>query len=167
MDRDLEQLPHLISLLDDPSETVQASVADALKAFGDSLNEALDSLAKPPDDAQRTAIRKLIAEDDAPPFAVGQLVQHKRYAYRGVVVDIDETCQASDEWYQRNQTQPDRDQPWYHVLVDGSDQSYYPAQTSLEADVSAEEVRNPYVSEFFSDFLDGRYIRNDCPWPKG
>ena len=53
MDRDLEQLPHLISLLDDPSETVQASVADALRAFGDSLNEALDSLAAPPDDAQR------------------------------------------------------------------------------------------------------------------
>ena len=167
MDRDLEQLPHLISLLDDPSETVQASVADALRAFGDSLNEALDSLAEPPDDAQRMAIRRLIAEDDAPAFAVGQLVRHKRYAYRGVVVDIDGTCQASDEWYQRNQTQPGRDQPWYHVLVDGSDQSSYPAQTSLEADVSAEEVCNPYVSEFFSDFLDGRYIRNDRPWPKG
>ena len=101
-------------------------------------------------------------------FFVGQVVHHHRFDYRGVVYDVDATFQGTDEWYdQVARSRPPKDQPWYHVLVDGSDQSYYPAQTSLEADVSAEEVCNPYVSEFFSDFLDGRYIRNDRPWPKG
>lgn len=51
-------------------------------------------------------------------FEPGQLVRHRRYGYRGVVVDRDEFCEADDEWYSKNQTQPDRDQPWYHVLVE-------------------------------------------------
>ena len=32
-------------------------------------------------------------------FAVGQLVQHRLFEYRGVVVDVDATFQGSDEWY--------------------------------------------------------------------
>ncbi len=55
-----------------------------------------------------------------PVFEPGQLVLHRRYGYRGVVVERDEFCQADDAWYSKNQTQPDRDQPWYHVLVNES-----------------------------------------------
>ena len=61
-----------------------------------------------------------ISRPAQPVFESGQLVRHRRYGYRGVVVDRDEFCQADDEWYSKNQTQPNRDQPWYHVLVDGS-----------------------------------------------
>ena len=50
-------------------------------------------------------------------FDVGTLVRHRRYGYRGVIVAFDATCQASDQWYYSNQTQPSHDQPWYHVLV--------------------------------------------------
>ena len=41
-----------------------------------------------------------------PQFAIGQVVQHLRYGYRGVIVAYDQTCQADESWYQRNQTQP-------------------------------------------------------------
>ena len=66
-----------------------------------------------------------------PQFGVGELVHHVRYDYRGVIVKVDEECVASDAWYQKNQTQPNRQQPWYHVLVDGGAETYV-AETSIE-----------------------------------
>ena len=32
-------------------------------------------------------------------FRPGQLVHHKLFGYRGVVVDVDATFQGTDEWY--------------------------------------------------------------------
>ena len=101
-----------------------------------------------------------------PVFEPGQLVRHRRYGYRGVVVDRDESCQASDAWYAKNQTTPDRDQPWYHVLVDGSLTCTYAASENLVADPSRQPIEHPLVSHFFSDFKNGIYIRNDEPWPR-
>jgi len=99
-------------------------------------------------------------------YKPGQLVRHKRYGYQGVVVVVDPECQASEDWYQSNRTQPDRDQAWYHVLVSNSDQITYPAQSSLVPDEACQEVRHPMLSYFFERFENGRYIRNDQPWPQ-
>jgi len=96
-------------------------------------------------------------------FAPGALVRHRRYGYRGVVVDVDRACRAPESWYQSNQTQPRRDQPWYHVLVHGSAATTYAAQTSLEADDTGEPVEHPLVAELFRGFGDGTYERNDVP----
>ena len=111
------------------------------------------------------AINQPRRSDDRPVFELGQLVRHRRYGYRGVVVDCDESCQADDEWYQRNQTQPDRDQPWYHVLVSGTSSCAYAASENLVADSACLPISHPLVAYFFSAFTDGRYIRNDEPWP--
>ena len=162
-----EQLPHLLKLLDDDSETVRQSVAQALRAFGPHLNNELAQLDEPPDQNQMTQIQQLIeahTDAPAPQFKPGQLIKHKRYGYRGIVVAVDLTCQATEAWYQNNLTQPNRDQPWYHVLVHDSDQTTYAAQTSLEADTSDEEINHPWLEEFFSDFINGQYIRNKRPW---
>jgi len=102
---------------------------------------------------------------EQPVFEPGQLVCHRRYGYRGVVVDRDEICQAGDEWYLKNQTQPDRNQPWYHVLVDGSSSSTYATSDSLVADPSGLPIEHPLLPYFFSEFKDGIYIRNENPWP--
>ncbi len=96
-----------------------------------------------------------------PLFTPGQLVRHRRYGYRGVVVDFDATCMAEETWYYANQTRPGRNQPWYHVLVDGSQATTYAAETSLMPDDSVEEVRHPLVPTFFTSFGDGHYVRND------
>jgi len=103
---------------------------------------------------------------EEPMFAPGDLVHHRRYGYRGVVVAVDRTCQATAAWYGKNNTQPNRNQPWYHVLVDGGAQTTYGAQTSLELDMSDEPVTHPWLGHFFLDFVDGRYQRNDEPWPE-
>ncbi len=100
-----------------------------------------------------------------PLFEPGQLVRHRRYGYRGVVVDRDESCQADDAWYHKNQTQPDRDQPWYHVLVDESLTCTYAAAENLQPDASGLPIDHPLVPMFFCGFQDGVYLRNNEPWP--
>ena len=99
-----------------------------------------------------------------PKFPAGQLVRHVRYGYRGVVVEVHPHCQADDAWYRSNQTQPPRNQPWYHVLVDGGQQTTYAAETSLEADPSGRPVEHPLVDLFFSAFDGESYVRNDRAW---
>ena len=99
-------------------------------------------------------------------FAPGELVRHVRYHYRGVVVAHDPKCMASEDWYQSNQTQPKKDQPWYHVLVHESESITYPAESSLEPDENDESIAHPLLNRFFSGFEEGRYHRNDVPWPE-
>ncbi|MGZ0171478.1 MAG: heat shock protein HspQ [Planctomycetales bacterium] len=98
-------------------------------------------------------------------FEVGTLVQHRRYGYCGVVVAVDEVCRADDAWYKKNQTQPDRDQPWHHVLVHGTPSVTYSAGQNLMLDSEVAEIHHPLVAEFFSSFDGKKYVRNDRPWP--
>ena len=103
-------------------------------------------------------------EHKPPRFEPGDLVEHVRYGYRGVVVAVDVRCQASEAWYESNQTQPDRGQPWYHVLVDGQRVNTYVAQSNLRDDVSGRAVDHPAVDVFFEKFAEGRYSRNERDW---
>ena len=100
-----------------------------------------------------------------PVFKSGQCVCHKRYGYRGIIVDLDEDCTATDSWYYANQTQPSRHQPWYHVLVHGSDQVTYVAENNLIKDASKANVTHPLLSYFFTKTEEGAYIRNENIWP--
>ncbi len=91
-------------------------------------------------------------------FWPGQLIQHRRFEYRGVVVDVDPTFQLSDEWYDEvAQSRPPKDQPWYHVLVDGTDRMTYVAERNLEPDETGDPIEHPLEQDFFASFRDGRY----------
>lgn len=96
----------------------------------------------------------------------GEVVVHKRYGYRGIVVDVDPVCMATDSWYYGNQTQPEKDQPWLHILVDGTDQVTYVAQSNLELDDSKDKVAHPLLAYFFTESKSGEYLRNNNPWPE-
>ena len=100
-------------------------------------------------------------------FRPGALVVHKRYGYRGVVVDFDPVCKADQAWYESNQTQPKRDQAWYHVFVHGAAHTTYAAEDSLLPDTSAEPIAHPLLHHFFSAWTGGGYVRNERPWPSG
>ncbi|MFI4859693.1 MAG: heat shock protein HspQ [Phycisphaerales bacterium JB063] len=102
---------------------------------------------------------------ELPAFRVGQIVRHKRYGYRGVVVDFDMACLADDTWYDKNKTKPRREQPWYHILVHGSNGNTYAAEDSLVADALDEPIEHPLVSVFFEAVDHGQYERNDEHWP--
>lgn len=91
-------------------------------------------------------------------FAVGQLVQHRLFGYRGVIVDVDATFQLEDEWYEEMaRSRPPKDKPWYHVLVHDSDHTTYVAERNLEPNESGAPIRHPLLGRFFSGFRHGRY----------
>ncbi|MEZ6072602.1 MAG: heat shock protein HspQ [Pirellulales bacterium] len=115
----------------------------------------------------RLAVVMITYQHTPPQFEPGQLVEHVRYGYRGVVVAVDARCRASQQWYESNQTQPDRAQPWYHVLVDGREIFTYAAETSLRADKSGLPVAHPLVDAFFEELVDGQYVRNERDWDWG
>ena len=94
-------------------------------------------------------------------FHIGNLVEHKRYGYRGVVAGYDEHCRAPDSWYCRNLTQPSRNQPWYHVLVHGGQHSTYVAEENLQPDEGRVQVVHPLTKHFFQSFAQGRYQPRD------
>ncbi len=94
-------------------------------------------------------------------FRLGQIVHHLRYGYRGVVVGYDPECKAADAWYalqiQGKGYEPTRQQPWYHVLVDGSNGQTYVAQQNLEPGDSRRPVDHPLIYRYFATFRDGCY----------
>jgi len=102
---------------------------------------------------------------ELPSFRVGQIVKHKHYGYRGVVVDFDMACQADEAWYGKNKTQPAPDQPWYHVLVHGSNGNTYAAQENLVAADQDEPIPHPLKTVIFETVDHGQYERNDEHWP--
>ncbi len=93
-------------------------------------------------------------------FAVGELIHHRLFDYRGVIVDVDRDFQGTEEWYQAvARSRPPKDKPWYHVLVHGSDHFTYVAERNLEADPITEPIQHPMLAQFFTHFDNGRYRR--------
>ena len=91
-------------------------------------------------------------------YAIGQLVSHKLFDYRGVIVDVDPFFQGSDEWYeQMARSRPPKDKPWYRVLVDNATHETYVAERNLETDDSEQPVHHPLIDVFFVGFSDGYY----------
>ncbi len=92
-------------------------------------------------------------------FAVGQVVHHRLFDYRGVIVDVDPVFQGTDEWYEQvARSRPPKDQPWYHVLVDNAGGETYVAERNLEPEHSGEPINHPLVEDFFAAFEDGAYL---------
>jgi heat shock protein HspQ len=92
-------------------------------------------------------------------FFPGQIVHHKRFDYRGVIIDVDPVFQGSEEWYEQvARSRPPKDEPWYHVLVHDNPIETYVAERNLEEDLSGQEINHPYVQQFFSELQNGKYI---------
>ncbi|TDJ37735.1 MAG: heat shock protein HspQ [Gammaproteobacteria bacterium] len=92
-------------------------------------------------------------------FYVGQLVEHVKFGYRGVIFSVDAQFSLSDEWYdQVAKSRPPKDHPWYHVLVDQGDHATYVAERHLAASASSNQIEHPALGEFFGRFDGKRYL---------
>ena len=94
-------------------------------------------------------------------YALGDVVRHRIYPFRGIIFDIDPTFNNTEEWWQSipADVRPRKDQPFYHLLAE-NDQSYYVAYVSeqnLVPDYTGEPVDHPDLPDLFGDFEDGRY----------
>jgi heat shock protein HspQ len=94
-------------------------------------------------------------------FAIGDIVKHRHYDFRGVVFDIDPVFANSEEWYQSipAAVRPKREQPFYHLLAENEESSYvaYVSQQNLIHDAEGGPVDHPSLDEMFEDFTEGRY----------
>ncbi len=91
-------------------------------------------------------------------FSVGDLVHHKLFDYRGVIIDVDPRLMLSHEWYDTvARSRPPKDQPWYHVLVHDGVHTTYVSERNLQPDPSGDPIAHPATDEFFGAFADGRY----------
>ena len=97
-------------------------------------------------------------------FYVGQLVEHMKFGYRGVVFSVDAEFSLSEEWYdQVAKSRPPKDQPWYHVLVDQGEHATYVAERHLAASASSDQIEHPALGEFFGRFDGERYLPKRTP----
>ena len=95
-------------------------------------------------------------------FAVGELVIHRLFDYRGVIVDVDPDFQGTEEWYHSvAKSRPPKDKPWYHVLVHESFLTTYVAERNLEPDEDMYPIKHPMVEQFFTRFENGRYYNEN------
>ena len=91
-------------------------------------------------------------------FSVGQLVRHRLFHYRGVVIDVDPVFMGTEEWYQAMaKSKPPREAPWYHVLVHEADHTTYVAERNLTAFEGTRYIDHPLLPAFFDGFKDGVY----------
>ena len=95
-------------------------------------------------------------------FDVGEVVVHRLFNYRGVVYDIDPVFSLTEEWYQTMaRSEPPKDEPWYHVLVDSAVHMTYVAQRNLKPDGTNLPVVHPLLSKYFSKFDGTTYAPRD------
>ena len=96
-------------------------------------------------------------------FLVGELVHHRLFDYRGVIVDVDQNFRGTEDWYETvAKSRPPKNKPWYHVLVHGSEHTTYVAEQNLEQDDVHGPIEHPMVGQFFSRFENGGYVRIDA-----
>ena len=92
-------------------------------------------------------------------FSIGQIIHHLKFNYRGVIIDVDASFESSEEWYEMMaKSNPPKDKPWYHVLVNKSTTTTYVAEQNLEENSSKQPILHPLVDVYFSRFEEGRYL---------
>src|SRR5438270_4540764 len=99
-------------------------------------------------------------------FAIGEVVRHRLFDFRGVIFDVDPVFANSDEWYESipEALRPSKDQPFYHLLAENAESSYvaYVSQQNLVTDDSDEPVEHPAIASMFDPIEEGRYrLRRD------
>ena len=98
-------------------------------------------------------------------FAIGEVVRHRLFDFRGIIFDVDPEFANSEEWYEAipEELRPSKEQPFYHLLAENSETSYvaYVSQQNLVADDSDDPIEHPDVAQMFSR-ENGRYrLRSD------
>jgi len=94
-------------------------------------------------------------------YAIGQVVRHRVYSFRGVIFDVDPIFTNTEDYWLSipEQIRPTKDQPFYHLLAENEDSAYvaYVSEQNLEPDESGEPVGHPQAAVIFESFREGQY----------
>ena len=96
-------------------------------------------------------------------FAIGDIVKHKHFDFRGVIYDVDFEFNNSEEWYQSipSDVRPRKDQPFYHLLAENNEITYeaYVSEQNLMQDDSDEPIKHPLINEIISGRKGSGYFK--------
>jgi len=91
-------------------------------------------------------------------FAIGQVVKHRLFPFRGLIFDVDPEFDNTEEWWLSipEDVRPSKDQPFYHLFAENAETEYiaYVSEQNLVPDTSGEPLRNAMIPEMFDQ--DGR-----------
>ena len=94
-------------------------------------------------------------------YAIGEVVKHRIYPFRGVIFDVDPSFSNTEEWYNSipEDIRPSRDQPFYHLFAENAETEYiaYVSEQNLLPDTSREPIRHPQIRDVFDIDIHGRY----------
>jgi heat shock protein HspQ len=101
-----------------------------------------------------------------PLFNIGDIVKHRIYPFRGVIVDVDAEFSNTEEWYQSipAEIRPSRKQPYYHLMAENTETFYtaYVSQQNLVGDGDNGPLEHPDLDEIFNGIDKGKYLlRNE------
>ena len=97
-----------------------------------------------------------------PLFNIGDIVKHRIYPFRGVIVDVDAEFSNTEEWYQSipPEIRPSRKQPYYHLMAENTETFYtaYVSQQNLVGDRENGPLEHPDLEEIFNGLDKGKYL---------
>ena len=116
--------------------------------------------------ASKSNSPKKIKVSKHPLFNIGDIVKHRIYPFRGVIVDVDPEFSNTEEWYQSipAEIRPSREQPYYHLMAENTETFYtaYVSQQNLVGDGENGPLEHPDLEEIFSGMDHGKYhLRNE------
>jgi len=105
-------------------------------------------------------VRRVMKKPRSAKFAIGSVVRHRIYPFRGIIFDVDPVFASTEEWWQSipAEIRPRKDQPFYHLLAENAETEYvaYVSEQNLLPDTSGQPLRHPRVKELFAR-EGGRY----------
>ena len=68
----------------------------------------------------------MLSEPRLAKYAIGQVVRHRHYPFRGVIFDVDPTFANTEQWWLSipEEIRPRKDQPFYHLLAENDENAY-------------------------------------------
>lgn len=94
-------------------------------------------------------------------YAIGQVVRHRIFPFRGVIFDVDPKFANSEDWWLSipPDVRPHKDQPFYHLLAENQESAYvaYVSEQNLLPDETGEPVGHPQAALLFDSFKGDHY----------
>jgi heat shock protein HspQ len=94
-------------------------------------------------------------------YAIGQVVRHRLFPFRGIIFDVDPVFANTEEWWQSipEEIRPAKEQPFYHLLAENAETEYvaYVSEQNLLPDESRDPLRHPQLRELFEELEEGVY----------
>lgn len=108
-----------------------------------------------------TETRNAMVNERRARYAIGEVVKHRVFPFRGIIFDVDPVFANSEEWWLSipEDVRPAKDQPFYHLLAENEETEYiaYVSEQNLLPDESGEPLRHPQLADMFDELEDGGY----------